>query len=644
MIGLAILDSNESNFLSLFPLEASMEFAQVFEANGSPDYALKIYNEIYSAMPKNGKVRKKISELQEEIRNKNIHHHDILSDDLSEVIDHFRSQRFKEMANKLDLLLKKCPSSTAALNLRGVASYYSGLYEEAIYFYNAALRVFPKFFDALNNLGQAYAAVDKNKEAENYYKQAILYKPDFSVAYNNLGYLLNNQGRFAEAITKLELAVKIDPTFSEAYNNLGNSFVALGEIDEAVRSFNEAIRANRNYKDPVLNLLDYYLTSNRFGAFEDLLKTSEQALASNSKDLDFFKAKLFELKGLDDEAVQALNSINEIYLSDNIRPLFFQTQAKFFERRGEYGKAFESFSKMNKSAAQTKAYKSIDPGAYLKQCKNILKSFQNRQGQIKKFQGVGDGTNQLVFIVGFPRSGTTLLDSILRSHSKISVSEEKPILQAVVSDNGELIELDDLCDMREADLEDLRQTYIKNLKSSLLGSCDGKVMVDKMPLNLALLPYIAVLFPKAKIIVSLRHPLDCVLSCWMQNFNPNNAMVNFLSIENASSVYKYVFDILLLSEKNMILDMHKLRYENLVDDFELEIRKLLKFLELGWEDNVLKFYDYAASRDRINTPSHDQVIRPLYKDATFRWKKYIGNIRNTEKKLSKYIDKLGYTK
>lgn len=644
MIGISMLDSNESRFLSLFPQQASIEFAQVFEANGSPDYALKIYNEIYSKMPENEQVKKKIVELKQEISNENIYQHDTLNDDLSGVIDQFRSKRFKEMSDKLDLLLKKFPSSTSALNLRGVASYSLGLYQEAIHFYNAALQLFPKYCDALNNLGQSYAALDKNKEAEIYYERAILYKPDFSVAYNNLGYLLNNQGRFIEAIKKLELAVKIDPIFSEAYNNLGNAYAALGEIDEAIRSFNEAIRTNKNYKDPVLNLLDYYLTSNKLEAFENLLRNSEQTLASNSKDLAFFKAKLLELKGLNDEAAVALASVNEIELSENIRPLFFQMQAKFFERCGEYGKAFESFTKMNKSASQNKAYKSIDAEAYLRQCKNIFKSFENHKDLIRKPTHDRYSKNNLVFIVGFPRSGTTLIDSILRSHSKISVSEEKPILQAVLSNNGELIKLDDLYNMREPDLEVLRQTYVEGLNSSLIGNCKDKIIVDKMPLNLAFLPYMAVLFPRAKIIISVRHPLDCVLSCWMQNFNPNNAMVNFLSIENTSNVYKYVFDIFLLSEKNLILDMHKLKYENLVNDFEVEIRKVLKFLELDWEDNVQNYYDFAASRKRINTPSHDQVIRPLYKDATFRWKKYISEIRDTEKNLSEYIDKLGYTK
>ena len=110
-------------------------------------------------------------------------------------MDQFRAKNFKEMAH-IRSILKRHPASAEALNLRGVASFYLGLNEEAIHFYSSALQIFPRFVDALNNIGQAYAALDSNAEAENNYHKAILYKPDMAIAYNNLGLLLNNQGRF----------------------------------------------------------------------------------------------------------------------------------------------------------------------------------------------------------------------------------------------------------------------------------------------------------------------------------------------------------------------------------------------------------------------------------------------------------------
>ena len=559
-------------------------------------------------------------------------------------MDQFRAKNFKEMAHKLDLFLKRHPASAEALNLRGVASFYLGLNEEAIHFYSSALQIFPRFVDALNNIGQAYAALDSNAEAENNYHKAILYKPDMAIAYNNLGLLLNNQGRFLESVKKLEIAVNIEPFFAEAHNNLGNAYAALDQTDAAVKSFNKSIQANVHYKDPVLNLLDYYITSNDFEEFEKLLEASEKIFSSEASDWNFYKAKLFELRGDNNEAESLLNSIDETKLSTNVRPLFFQMQAKFFEKHGKYDKAFMHFKKMNESASQTKPYKTINAEEYLVKCKSILTWVKQNEHTSEFSISTKHNSTRPVFIVGFPRSGTTLLDSILRSHSKIDVLEEKPILDNILSYNGKLIQLGELSRFTQVDLDSLRSTYIEQLSASSKDDCSGKILVDKMPLNLTFLPYLAILFPHAKIIVSIRHPIDCVLSCWMQNFKANDAMVNFLSLDSASNLYRQVFDIFLMSEKNFILDMYKLKYENLVNDFETEVRKVLNFLELDWEDSLRQYYDSAASRKRINTPSYDQVIRPLYTDATFRWKKYSNHIKNTEERLSKYIDEFGYRK
>ena len=164
-----------------------------------------------------------------------------------------------------------------------------------------------------------------------------------------------------------------------------------------------------------------------------------------------------------------------------------------------------------------------------------------------------------------------------------------------------------------------------------------------MPLNIVEAPLISQIFPEAEFLLALRHPVDCVLSCWMQNFELNAAMSNLVDLENAVDLYCAAMEIFTASEARYGFSVHRSRYEDLVEDFGREVSTLLDSLRLDWEPQVEAYQKTALSRDRINTPSYSQVIKPIYASATNRWKNYEPFLEQYLPKLRPWISELGYS-
>ena len=223
------------------------------------------------------------------------------------------------------------------------------------------------------------------------------------------------------------------------------------------------------------------------------------------------------------------------------------------------------------------------------------------------------------FLIGFPRSGTTLLDTILRTHSKINVIEEKAMLLKAQLHLGNKLSIVDIENLTNGELANAKEIYFKELEK-FVSTKSGGCVIDKLPLNIIDVPIIHKLFPTAKFILALRHPLDSILSCWMQLFRLNPAMANMVELDRIVDFYGEAMTVLELSEKRYSLNVHRIRYEDLVLDMKLEVSNLLMFLELGWENELEDYQETALKRGIISTPSYSQVIEPIYKTASYRWK------------------------
>lgn len=169
-----------------------------------------------------------------------------------------------------------------------------------------------------------------------------------------------------------------------------------------------------------------------------------------------------------------------------------------------------------------------------------------------------------------------------------------------------------------------------------------KIIIDKLPFNLIHTSFIKSIFPQSKFILSIRHPFDCILSCWMQNFKINSAMANLIDLDRAVDTYCESMTLFKLSKKRYSLNVHMVRYEDLIYNFETEVHKILNFLNLKWEDNLYNYQKTALDRKNINTPSYKQVIKKIYKTSAYRWKNYQKYLEPFRQKLQPWIDEYGY--
>ena len=248
-----------------------------------------------------------------------------------------------------------------------------------------------------------------------------------------------------------------------------------------------------------------------------------------------------------------------------------------------------------------------------------------------------------IFLIGFPRSGTTLLDSILRTNNAIEVLEEKPTIKKFLiylekKTNNDLSQLDDLS---ENFIQEMQNFYL-NERLKFQNNKEIEVVVDKMPLNLIHIGEILRFFPEAKFLFALRHPYDSVLSCFMQQFTLNPAMKNFLSIERSAYLYDQVMQLWKIYEKTFSLNIHFIKYEETIKNFETSTKEIFKFLNLKWNSETKNFYNVAKNRTDISTPSYNQVTSPLYEKSINRWRNYKLEFKNAKKYLDKWVNEFKY--
>ena len=189
----------------------------------------------------------------------------------------------------------------------------------------------------------------------------------------------------------------------------------------------------------------------------------------------------------------------------------------------------------------------------------------------------------------------------------------------------------------------LSEIYFAELSKIMdIQNFNNKILIDKFPLNIIESRLIHLIFPHAKFIFSVRHPLDCVLSCFMQNFQINQAMINFLDIEISATIYDKIMQIWLNYKEIPNENICQIKYEDLTHSFEKTLRDLLKFMTINWDKDLLNYNKTAFRRERIRTPSYTQVTQPIYKSSSFRWLNYENELRDIKPVLDKWIKYFNY--
>jgi hypothetical protein len=243
-----------------------------------------------------------------------------------------------------------------------------------------------------------------------------------------------------------------------------------------------------------------------------------------------------------------------------------------------------------------------------------------------------------VFLVGFPRSGTTLLDTILLSHPSIEVLEEEPTLMRATEALGGF---EGIADASPEKLRQARDAYFETAQA-LTPLKQGNLVIDKNPLAMNSVAMIRRLFPDSRIILAVRHPCDVLLSCFATNFKPNNGMVSFLRLETAADLYDLSFSYFERAREILKPAVHTVIYENIVADRDRELRPLFQFLGLPWDERVLDHQSTARSRGHIKTASYAQVVEPIYTRSSGRWLNYRKHLEPIIPIIGPWAEKFGY--
>jgi hypothetical protein len=247
-----------------------------------------------------------------------------------------------------------------------------------------------------------------------------------------------------------------------------------------------------------------------------------------------------------------------------------------------------------------------------------------------------------IFLIGFPRSGTTLLNQILECNSFIQTIEEKPMITRM-RDIASLMPEGYPGAIPELDAFDatyLRGAYFKAVRQHCV-LVPSKLLIDKFPLQITKVGLMQRIFPNARFIFSARHPCDVCLSCFMQNFRLNDAMANFFSIAETVTLYIRTMELWQVYQDKLPISVHTVRYNDMVDDVEAETKKICDYLGVPWQESQADFATHALSRGKIPTPSYEQVSQPIYRSALGRWEKYREYFEPYLSALQPYIDKYG---
>jgi tetratricopeptide (TPR) repeat protein len=551
--------------------------------------------------------------------------------------------------------------------LRGYVLQAQGRFAEAAACYEALVAQDPADFEIWNNLGNARAALEDYAGASQALARARDLKPDVAGIRFNLaaalaregrldesleayraaatldprnpfpllqgGMLLRQLGRGGEAVPLLSRAAELAPGDAAAYMELGRAFAGLQELEQAEQAYRRALAIDPASSAAYLELGIALERCSRLDRLEDLLNEADRQ-GIPSQDLAYLRALLLQRQRRPEEAYAYA-----IQVAEDVEPVGRAALiGKLADSLGNTDEAFAAFEAMNRLSAAEAPPPPPDPARYRRHIETLAATVD--QAWVESWRPLPSNTTRPapIFLIGFPRSGTTLLDTLLMGHPDVAVLEEEPILQRVSDAGGALA---DLPALTSEDAERLRTLYF-----AAADAADPvarfKRVVDKLPLNILGVPLIHRLFPDAKLIFAQRHPCDVVLSCFMQRFELNDAMANFLNLKDAARLYDQVLGFWQQCRRLLPLDVHTIRYEDLVEDAEAQMRPLLTFLGLPWDPRVMDHQRTAKARGTISTPSYAQVTQAIHTQARGRWQSYAEQLAEVLPVLAPWAAELGY--
>jgi tetratricopeptide (TPR) repeat protein len=513
--------------------------------------------------------------------------------------------------------------------VRGFLHQQRGDLAAAAESYRAALADDPNDLTSWNNLGNALAGLGDTDGAINAFERAITLSPRMKSIYSNLAEVLAAADRNEARRRVLRDALEIAPDDYDLLLQLGLTESRLDQTDAAIDAFRQAIAAAPGFGDAHIELAMLYEALNRV---DDLAALSDSVdTADSPPEAAFIHAWRARRDGDFKRAAELARTIPEA-----IHPMRrFHLIGGIADRLGDADTAFAAFERMNSEAL---ALNPPPPGpTFREEVNGHLAQWTDEWAAGWVAADPADGSRDPIFLVGFPRSGTTLLDTMLMGQPELSVLEERPMMARTIR---ALNEGEELPRMTRERIDELRGIYFEYARES--GWDDTRWLVDKHPLNMERVPMIHRLFPNARIILAERHPYDVVLSCFMANFTLNQAMRSFASLDEAARTYDAVFSAWERGKSLFPIDWRPVRYERLIEDAESELRPIVEWLGLAWSDRIVDHTHTAKTRGRVRTASYSQIGEQIYTRARDRWRAYAAHLAPVLPILRPWAEAMGY--
>ncbi len=485
------------------------------------------------------------------------------------------------------------------------------------------------------NLARAHVAAKDYPAAIEAAGNAVMRDPNNAAARLELGRALAGDRKTGEALASLVIAERLAPDSPDMLSEIADVAFTCKAFDRAETLFERALAIKPRLEQALLGLGRTYERTNRNRALLDLFDAPENAWIPPERTA-LLRARALRGDGRLDEAWVAIEDAPV----DVDRASRAQLIGDIADRRGDTAAAFAAFTEANAHLAASASDSAVRAAEYRDQFDRMRSVITPEWYADWTPQPAAiDGRRPPLFIFGFPRSGTTLIDTMLSGHPDAIVLEEEPVIDRVAEGFGSIKRLADLS-LRE--IATLRARYFAEV-AKVEPDTAGKLIVDKHPLALGSTPILHRIFPDARFVFVERHPCDVVLSCFITSAVMDANVANFFDVFGTARLYDSVFAYWHRCREVLPIHVATVRYERLIADPETELRQLAGFAGLEWTPRLLAHQDSAAARGSIGSPSYTQVAEPLYTRATGRWLRYREAMAPVIPILQPWIDRLGYS-
>ena len=562
---------------------------------GKPDRALKEYQNTLRLDPDRPRITEKIDRakaMQIELRKlQQVAEKDrsatpkprmSFEDEMAQALEHQEADRNQEAEDIYRSILKKDPNHVEAARLLARIAMDHERYGEAEIFLTHALQNAPDYARAWVDLVNAQQQQDKYDEATKSALELLRITPDSPESHMMYAGVIGSAGRHEEAIMAYEKAIALEPEKPGAFSSMAHHLKTIGRQDKAIAAYRQSIAIKPDHTE------SYWSMAN--------LKTFQ----FDNEEIDAMQALLLEKDLPDASRVHVYNALGHEY-----------------ESRKDYPKAFANFSACNQLRRKSESY---DPVETETQHEKIIAIFN------KKFldQTAAEVSEvSPIFIIGLPRSGSTLIEQILASHSQVEGTHELSDLPRTMQSarrRGSVHKSfpESVEHLGREQWAEIGQDY---LKSTQKYRTDRPFFVDKTPNNFIFAGVLKLALPNAKIINARRHPLDSCFGSYKQLFASGQPFTyDLFELGEYYKEYQYLMEHWHEVIPNFILDVH---YEKVVNDLETEVKRMLDFCGLSFEENCLRFYETERA---VKTASSEQVRQPLYSSSVNLWRYYENNL------------------